>query len=88
MAPDTATAYRNSSTKKDTHFLLELIQNADDNSHDCGNPTLSFTYKPGCLRIDVMKSALTPAMSLPYVVLVKALRATRLAMESLSARRA
>ncbi|UPX11197.1 uncharacterized protein EKO05_0001817 [Ascochyta rabiei] len=38
--------------EKNTHFLLELIQNADDNTYACATPTLSFTYKPGCLRID------------------------------------
>jgi hypothetical protein len=32
--------------------LLELIQNADDNIYNCPTPTLSFTYKPGSLRID------------------------------------
>jgi hypothetical protein len=38
--------------EKSTHFLLELIQNADDNTYNCPNPTLSFSYKPGSLRID------------------------------------
>lgn len=38
--------------EKSTHFLLELIQNADDNPYTCASPTLSFSYKPGCLRID------------------------------------
>ena len=38
--------------EKSTHFLLELIQNADDNIYDCSSPTLSFSYKPGSLRID------------------------------------
>lgn len=28
--------------RKDSHFLLELIQNAEDNLYDCYNPTLSF----------------------------------------------
>jgi hypothetical protein len=32
--------------------LLELIQNADDNTYKCPKPTLSFSYKPGSLRID------------------------------------
>ena len=32
--------------------MLELIQNADDNTYDCPRPTLSFSYKPGSLRID------------------------------------
>ncbi|KAF2812279.1 uncharacterized protein BDZ99DRAFT_518138 [Mytilinidion resinicola] len=38
--------------EKSTHFLLELIQNADDNTYDNPSPTLSFSYKPGSLRID------------------------------------
>ncbi|KAF1996938.1 hypothetical protein P154DRAFT_607356 [Amniculicola lignicola CBS 123094] len=38
--------------EKSTHFLLELIQNADDNNYDSPSPTLSFSYKPGSLRID------------------------------------
>jgi hypothetical protein len=38
--------------EKSTHFLLELIQNADDNNYTTATPTLSFSYKPGCLRID------------------------------------
>jgi hypothetical protein len=38
--------------EKSTHFLLELIQNADDNTYHCSTPTLSFSYRPGSLRID------------------------------------
>ncbi|KAF2474923.1 uncharacterized protein BDR25DRAFT_255455 [Lindgomyces ingoldianus] len=38
--------------ERSTHFLLELIQNADDNTYTCEHPTLSFTYRPGILRID------------------------------------
>jgi hypothetical protein len=38
--------------EKSTHFLLELIQNADDNTYNCPTPTLSFSYRPGSLRID------------------------------------
>lgn len=37
---------------KSTHFLLELLQNADDNTYKCATPTLSFTYRPGSLRVD------------------------------------
>lgn len=29
--------------RKDSHFLLELIQNAEDNDYECDNPDLSFT---------------------------------------------
>ncbi|KAL2669765.1 hypothetical protein Neosp_015210 [[Neocosmospora] mangrovei] len=35
-----------------THFLLELIQNADDNSYTVETPTMSISYSPGKLRID------------------------------------
>jgi hypothetical protein len=38
--------------ERSTHFLLELIQNADDNLYTCVTPTLRFSYKPGTLRID------------------------------------
>jgi HSP90 family molecular chaperone len=38
--------------EKSTHFLLEIIQNADDNTYNTSTPTLSFSYKPGSLRID------------------------------------
>ncbi|RYP53097.1 hypothetical protein DL768_001874 [Monosporascus sp. mg162] len=37
---------------KETHFLLELIQNADDNTYECTTPSLNFTYKRGSLRVD------------------------------------
>ncbi|KAF4467775.1 hypothetical protein FALBO_5349 [Fusarium albosuccineum] len=37
---------------KDTRFLLELIQNAEDNIYYRVTPTLSFTYKKGSLRVD------------------------------------
>ncbi|KAM5385312.1 hypothetical protein ACJZ2D_000953 [Fusarium nematophilum] len=33
-------------------ILLELIQNAEDNTYDCATPSLSFTYKRGSLRVD------------------------------------
>lgn len=46
---------------KSTHFLLELVQNADDNIYECGRPTLSFSYKPGSLRIDCNEVGLTEA---------------------------
>lgn len=46
---------------KSTHFLLELIQNADDNIYNCDKPTLSFTYRPGTLRIDCNEVGFTPA---------------------------
>jgi hypothetical protein len=38
---------------KPTHFLLELVQNADDNTYQSESPpSLSFTYKKGSLRVD------------------------------------
>lgn len=44
-----------------THFLLELVQNADDNVYECDRPTLSFSYKPGSLRIDCNEVGLNEA---------------------------
>jgi len=38
--------------QKSTHFLLELLQNADDNSYDVAEPSVSLTYKNRCLRVD------------------------------------
>jgi hypothetical protein len=38
--------------QKSTHFLLELIQNADDNTYDALVPTILITYKGDKLRID------------------------------------
>lgn len=35
-----------------THFLLELIQNADDNSYEAEYPTLFINYTPGWVRVD------------------------------------
>ncbi|KAH7129049.1 hypothetical protein EDB81DRAFT_860037 [Dactylonectria macrodidyma] len=35
-----------------THFLLELIQNADDNTYNVDEPTLCISYSPGKVRID------------------------------------
>ncbi|KAK5113328.1 hypothetical protein LTR85_010945 [Meristemomyces frigidus] len=43
---------RNDLYDSDTQFLLELLQNADDNQYDCACPTLKFTYEPGSLRVD------------------------------------
>ncbi|KAF1995054.1 hypothetical protein P154DRAFT_379511, partial [Amniculicola lignicola CBS 123094] len=38
--------------QKSTHFLLELVQNADDNSYNVPIPTLDITYDRRTLRID------------------------------------
>ncbi|KAI0902598.1 hypothetical protein F4806DRAFT_491069 [Annulohypoxylon nitens] len=35
-----------------THFLFELLQNADDNDYQTPTPTLTFTYEAGGLRVD------------------------------------
>jgi hypothetical protein len=45
---------------KSTHFLLELIQNADDNSYTSKNPTLNFTYRKGRLRVDCNEVGFSP----------------------------
>lgn len=43
-----------------THFLLELVQNADDNSFgDCVVPTLSITYEGDFVRMDCNESGFT-----------------------------
>jgi HSP90 family molecular chaperone len=42
-----------------THFLLELIQNADDNFYEVEFPTLSITYIPGRVRIDCNERGFT-----------------------------
>lgn len=38
--------------QKSTHFLLELIQNADDNEYDVDEPSITLTYKERRLRLD------------------------------------
>ncbi|CZR62635.1 uncharacterized protein PAC_12532 [Phialocephala subalpina] len=38
--------------QKSTHFLLELIQNADDNAYATSAPTLNITFSDRTLRID------------------------------------
>jgi hypothetical protein len=42
-----------------THFLLELIQNADDNSYNVDAPTLSIAYSPGLVRVDCNERGFT-----------------------------
>ena len=42
-----------------THFLLELVQNADDNNFALLEPTLRLTYKPGSLRVDCNETGFT-----------------------------
>jgi len=37
---------------KATHFLLELIQNADDNTYTTPTPTLNIVYENNSLRVD------------------------------------
>lgn len=44
-----------------THFLLELIQNADDNEYAVDvQPSLNFTYTRGHLRVDCNEVGFTP----------------------------
>jgi len=45
--------------EKSTHFLLEIIQDADDNTYNTPTPTLSFSYAPGSLRIDCNETGFT-----------------------------
>ncbi|CAH0046527.1 unnamed protein product [Clonostachys solani] len=44
-----------------THFIQELLQNADDNDYACEAPTIKFTYKHGFLRVDCNEVGFTPA---------------------------
>lgn len=46
---------------KPTHFLLELIQNPDDNSYNTETPTISFNTVDGCLRIACNENGFSPA---------------------------
>ncbi len=46
---------------KPTHFLLELIQNADDNSYDAETPAISFNSIEGDLRIACNENGFSPA---------------------------
>jgi hypothetical protein len=55
LAPYSDQLYKNS-----THFLQELIQNADDNSYTSKNPTLNFTYSKGRLRVDCNEVGFSP----------------------------
>jgi hypothetical protein len=43
-----------------THFLLEFIQNADDNSYEDETPTISFTSTHGYLQIDCNETGFAP----------------------------
>ncbi|ORY16274.1 hypothetical protein BCR34DRAFT_120049 [Clohesyomyces aquaticus] len=44
-----------------THFLLEIIQNADDNLYDSAEPTLDLTLSGSFFRIDCNERGFTPA---------------------------
>jgi len=46
--------------QKSTHFLLELIQNADDNHYEVADPTLHLTYAKNHLRIDCNEIGFSP----------------------------
>ncbi|KAL2408478.1 hypothetical protein ABEF93_003919 [Exophiala dermatitidis] len=45
---------------KSTHFLLELIQNADDNEYLVAEPEITLTYKDRRLRIDCNERGFSP----------------------------
>lgn len=45
--------------QKSTHFVLELIQNADDNNFKTALPTLAFKYKDRFLQIDCNETGFT-----------------------------
>lgn len=46
--------------EKSTHFLLELLQNADDNTYThCSTPTINFPYKSGSLRVECNEDGFT-----------------------------
>ncbi|CZR59369.1 uncharacterized protein PAC_09261 [Phialocephala subalpina] len=44
-----------------THFLLELIQNANDNKFDEKDPTMIFTHKNGALQVQCNEVGFSPA---------------------------
>ncbi|EXJ77094.1 hypothetical protein A1O3_10252 [Capronia epimyces CBS 606.96] len=46
--------------QKSTHFLLELIQNADDNEYDVAEPSITLTYKNRYLRVDCNERGFSP----------------------------
>jgi hypothetical protein len=47
---------------KDTHFALELVQNADDNTYPCGSlPEIAFTVAPTEIVVENNESGFTPA---------------------------
>lgn len=46
--------------EKSTRCLLELLQNADDNTYTRSTPTLNFIYKPGSLRVECNEDGYTP----------------------------
>ena len=46
--------------QKSTHFLLELVQNADDTQYGVENPTLHLTCNENRLRIDCNETGFTP----------------------------
>ncbi|KAM0411027.1 hypothetical protein ACHAPD_010851 [Fusarium lateritium] len=43
-----------------THFIQELLQNADDNHFETSTPTLIFSYSPGRLRVDCNEKGFLP----------------------------
>lgn len=47
--------------QKPTHFLLELIQNADDNDYRAVGPMVTFTYHESKLRVDCNETGFSRA---------------------------
>ncbi|KAJ3456983.1 hypothetical protein MRS44_014124 [Fusarium solani] len=43
-----------------THFIQELLQNADDNHYSSKTPTVMLTYRPGRLRVDCNERGFQP----------------------------
>lgn len=46
--------------QESTHFLFEIIQNADDCSYKDGTGIMDISYKDGCLRIDYNEVGFSP----------------------------
>lgn len=45
---------------KPTHFLLELIQNADDNTYEAEDPTIMFDVRDNCLLVGCNEVGFSP----------------------------
>lgn len=47
--------------ERESRFLMELIQNADDNVYSTDSPTLNLTFQDGCVQIDSNEAGFTSA---------------------------